>query len=113
MRAIDATLLCLLASAPAAAAVACNRAPRASPPSTDAGTLVTVYVPSRSVERVMGRLQAAAARHQWRLSVRTDSAARADADLTIVDSGGALVIHVRAASPVAAQAGQMADAVRP
>lgn len=113
MRAIDATLLCLLASAPAAAGLACKRAPRASPPASDAGTLVTVYVPSKSVERVMGRLQAAAARHQWRLSVRTDSAARVDADLTIVDSGGTLVTRVRADSPVAEQAGQMADAVRP
>lgn len=113
MRVIDATLFCLLASAPAAAGLACNRAPRASPPPGVADVLVTVYVPSRSVERVMGRLQAAAARHQWRLSVRTDSAARADADLTIVDSAGTLVTRVRAGSPVAAQAGQMADAVRP
>jgi len=50
---------------------------------------------------------------QWALSIRTDSAALADADLAIVDSAGTLVSHVRAGSPAAAQARQMADAVRP
>ena len=113
MRAIDATLLCLLASATAGAGLACKPAPRASPPPGDASILLTVYVPPKSVERVMGRLQAVAAGHQWRLSIRTDRAARVDADLTIVDSAGTPVTRVRAGSAAAAQAEQMAEALRP
>ncbi len=60
-----------------------------------------------------GRLQTIAAQHQWALSIRTDSAALAEADLAIADSAGTLVSRVRAASPAAAQARQMADAVLP
>jgi len=51
-----------------------------------------------------GRLQTIAARHQWALSIRTDSAALAEADLAIADSAGTLVSRVRAGSPAAAQA---------
>ena len=95
----------------AAAGLACKRAPRANPPPVDAGTVVTVYLPPKTADRVMGRLQMVAAQHQWVLSVRTDSAALADADLAIVDSAGRLVGHVRGGSPAAAQAKQMAEAV--
>ncbi len=111
MRAIAATLSGLLA--PAVAGLACERAPRANPPRVDAGTVVTVYVPPKAAERLMGRLQMVAAQHQWALSVRTDSAALTDADLVIADSAGALRGRVRAGSPAAAQAKQMADAVLP
>ena len=54
-----------------------------------------------------------AARRQWALSIRTDSAALAEADLAIVDSAGTLVGRVRTGSPAAAQARQMADVVLP
>ena len=96
-----------------AAGLACNRAPRAAPPPADAGTMLTVYLPPKSAERLMGRFQAVAAQHQWALSVRTDSAALAEADLVVVESAGALRGRVRAGSPAAAQARQMADAVLP
>ncbi len=95
----------------AAAGLACKRAPRANPPPVDAGTVVTVYLPPKTADRFMGRLQTVASQHQWALSVRTDSAALAEADLAIVDSAGRLVGHVRGGSPAAAQAKQMADAV--
>jgi len=75
--------------------------------------MVTVYLPPKTADRLAGRLQAVAARRQWALSIRTDSAALADADLAIVDSAGTLVGRVRAGSPAAAQARQMADAVLP
>jgi len=75
--------------------------------------MVTVYVPAKAADRLAARLQAVAARRQWALSIRTDSAALADADLAIVDSAGTLVTRVRAGSPAAAQARQMADAVLP
>jgi len=71
---------------------------------------VTVYLPANVVDRLMGRLQMVAARHQWALSVRTDSAALADADLVIVDSAGTLVGRVRPGSPAGAQARQLAGA---
>ena len=71
---------------------------------------MTVYLPANVVDRLMGRLQMVAARHQWALSVRTDSAALADADLVIVDSAGTLVGRVRPGSPAGAQARQLAGA---
>jgi len=113
MRVLNATGARLLACCLAGAALACNEKPRASPRPADAGTMVTVYVPPKTADRLVGRLQAVAARRQWALSIRTDSAALADADLAIVDSAGTLVGRVRAGSPAAAQARQMADAVLP
>ena len=112
MRVPDATVVRLLACC-LAVAVACREARRANPRPADAGTMVTVYVPPKAVDRIAGRLQTIAAQHQWALSIRTDSAALADADLAIVDSAGTLVSRVRAGSPAAAQARQMADAVLP
>jgi hypothetical protein len=73
--------------------------------------MVTVYVPARIADQVIGPLQAAAARHGWALSVRTDSGALAEADLTIADSAGRLVARVRRGSPVEAQAREMAKGV--
>jgi hypothetical protein len=113
MRAIDATVLRLVASTLMCAVLGCKRAPRVDPRPADAGTVVTVYLPAKAVDRLMGRLQTVAARRQWVLSLRTDNAARAEADLAIVDSGGTLAAHVRAGSPAAAQAKQMAEAVLP
>src|SRR5437879_2718413 len=81
------------------------------PPPADAGTVVTVYVAPKAVDRLMGRLTGVAASHQWALSVRTDSAALAEADLVVVDSAGVLVGRLRPGSPAAAQARQLADAV--
>jgi hypothetical protein len=75
--------------------------------------MVTVYILPKAVDRMVGRLQAVAAQRQWALSIRTDSAALADADLAIVDSAGTLVGRVRAGSSAAAQARQMADVVLP
>jgi hypothetical protein len=109
MRAIDATVLCLLGFP----LLGCERAPRAGTRPADAGTVVTVYVPAASAERLMGRLQTVAARRQWVLSIRTDSAALAEADLAIVDSGGRLVARVRSGSPAADQARQMGEAALP
>jgi hypothetical protein len=111
MTVLDATVARLVACCLAAAAIGCKEAPRASPRPPDAGTLVTVYLGPKTADRVAGRLQTVAARHQWALSVRTDGAALADADLAIVDSAGTLVGRVRPGSPAAAQARQMADAV--
>ncbi len=113
MRVPDATVARLLACCLAAAALACREARRATPRPADAGTMVTVYVPPKAVDRIAGRLQTIAAQHQWALSIRTDSAALAEADLAIVDSAGTLVSRVRAGSPATAQARQMADAVLP
>src|SRR3989475_4856684 len=53
--------------------------------------ILTVYVPPKAADRIAGRLQTIAAQHQWALSIRTDSAALADADLAIADSAGTLV----------------------
>ena len=75
--------------------------------------MVTVYVPPKAADRIAGRLQTIAAQRQWALSIRTDSTALAEADLAIVDSAGTLVGRVRAGSPAAAQARQMADVVLP
>jgi hypothetical protein len=113
MRVLDATVARLLTCGLAGAAIACGEKPRASPRPADAGLMVTVYVPPKTADRLAGRLQAVAAQRQWALSIRTDSAALADADLAIVDSAGTLVGRVRAGSPAAPQAKQMADAVLP
>jgi len=75
--------------------------------------MVTVYLPPKSADLLAGRLQLIAAQHQWALSIRTDPAALVEADLSFVDSAGTLVGRVRAGSPAAAQARQMAAAVRP
>jgi hypothetical protein len=106
-------LLVLCVSSQAVGALACREQPRAAPRPADAGTTVTVYLPSNLAERVMGRLQAVAARHQWALSVRSDSAALREADLVVVDSAGVLVGRLRPGSVAAAQAKTMADAVFP
>ena len=113
MRVPDATSLRLLLGTMVSCILGCRQAPRARPRPPDAGTTVTVYVPPKSAERLAGRLQVIAAQHQWALSVRTDAAARQEADLAFVDSGGTLVGRVRAGSPAAAQARQMAEAVVP
>src|SRR2546421_11300740 len=112
MRALHATVIGLLASSIAGAGLGCRPSPRASRP-PDGGALVTVYVPARMADQVMGRLQAVAARHQWALSVRTDSAALADADLTGVDSAGRPGAPGRSGSAVAPQAGQPGEGGRP
>jgi len=119
MRATDATVVCLLAGL---FALACRRSERAGPsaPPADggpgkgagAGAVVSVYMPSRMADRLMGRLQAVAAQHQWVLSVRTDSAALAEVDLIIDDSAGAPVGRVRPGARSAAEAQQMAEVLR-
>lgn len=111
MNASDATVACLLAAL--SAGLGCKRSERASAsvPPADAGTVVTVYLPSKMADRLMGRLQGVAAQHQWVLSVRTDSAALAEADLVIADSEGRPVGRVRQGARAGAQAQQMADAV--
>jgi hypothetical protein len=76
MRSLNATVLGPLASGMVAAGLACRQAARAPARSPDAGAMVTVYVAPGIADRVMGRLQLVAARHQWALSVRTDSADR-------------------------------------
>jgi hypothetical protein len=111
MRSRNATVLGPLASAVVAAGLACRQAARAPARPRDAGAMVTVYVAPAIADRVMGRLQLVAARHQWALSVRTDSAAVSEADLRIVDSAGHWVGRIRPGSSLAAQAQQMADAV--
>jgi len=74
--------------------------------------VVSVYMPSRMADRLMGRLQAVAAQHQWVLSVRTDSAALAEVDLIIDDSAGAPVGRVSPGARSAAEAQQMAEVLR-
>ena len=113
MRVPDATVAHVLACCLAGAALACGETRRASPRPPDAGLVMTVYLPPKTADRLAGRLQRVAAQRQWALSIRTDSAALADADLAIVDSAGTLAGRVRAGSPAAAQARQMADAVLP
>ncbi len=110
MRAGTATVVGLFASSIAVLAAGCSRSAPASRP-RDAGAMLTVFLPSSLADRFLGALQQTAASHQWGLSVRTDSGALAEADLTIADSGGRTVARVRETSPVAAQAHQLADAV--
>ncbi len=103
-------------------ALACGRSERAgaSAPPADAGAgvgagagvVVSVYMPSKMADRLLGRLQAVAAQHQWVLSVRTDSAALAEVDLIIDDSAGAPVGRVRPGARSAAPAQQMAEVLR-
>ncbi|HYK83316.1 MAG TPA: hypothetical protein VEU55_09250 [Gemmatimonadales bacterium] len=113
MKAVDATVVRLLMSSFAGAGLGCRHGGRPAPAAADAGAVVTVYLAPPLVDPLMGRLQTVAARHQWALSVRTDPAAAAEADLVIADSGGALVGRVRPGAPAAAQARQLADAVLP
>src|SRR2546430_128668 len=102
MRALHATVVvALLACRPGA-----SRAPAGD-------AMVTVYVPAEMADRVMGPLQAVAARHRWALSLRTDSGALADADLTIADSAGRPVARVRRGSAVEMQARELAKGVLP
>src|SRR6059036_2587092 len=107
MRAVDATVRRLLVSSLAVLGLGCKKPSPVGKPPADAGTVVTVYVPPDAVDRLMGRLTAVAARHQWALSVRTDAAALAD--LVVADSAGALVGRLRPGSPAAAQARQLVD----
>jgi hypothetical protein len=109
---MDATVRRLLGLSLACAVLACRPTPRAGAPPADAGTVVTVYIPAQLADRLMGRLQSVAARHQWVLSVRTDSGALREADLVIVDSAGVLVGRVRPGGAVA-QAQAMAGTVLP
>jgi hypothetical protein len=111
MKVRRATALALLACAVIGSVLACKQAPRARPRPPDAGTLVAVYLPPKTADRLAGRLQVIAAQHQWALSIRTDTAALADADLAFVDSAGKLVGRVRGGSPVAPQARRMAEEV--
>ena len=111
MRALEATALRLLVSSLAAWGLACKQSPRASARPADAGTVVIVYVPPKSVDRLIDRLATVAAQRRWVLSVRTDSAALGEADLVIVDSAGRFVGRPRRGSAAAAQARQMAEAV--
>src|SRR5438132_1598599 len=60
MRALHATVVGLLASSIAGAGTACRQRPSASR-AADADALVTVYVPARMADQVMGPLQAVAA----------------------------------------------------
>ena len=103
---MDATVLIF-----AVVGLACRRPARARTPPADAGTVVTVYVTPKAIDRLMGRLTSVAASHEWALSVRTDSAAVAEADLVVADSAGVLVARLRSGSLAAAQARQLADAV--
>jgi hypothetical protein len=112
MRALHATVVGLLASSSVGAGLACHERPSASR-APDAGALVTVYVPARLADQVIGPLQAIAARHRWALSVRTDSGALADADLTITESAGRPVARVHAGSAVEAQAKELAKGALP
>jgi hypothetical protein len=111
MSAMDATVRQLLGPGLALLGLGCNRSAPGRPPPVDAGTVVSVYLAPPAVDRMMGRLSSVAVSHQWALSLRTDSGARAEADLVIVDSGGVLVGRLRPGSPAAAQARQLADAV--
>ena len=101
-------MLRAIASGLMLAGLACRRPARSAPPADAA--LITVYVAPRAAPLVTNSLLDAAARHQWALSLRTDSAALAEADLVIVDSAGRPAARVRADSPVAAQAHELARA---
>src|ERR1041385_1889514 len=79
MKVRRATALALLACAVIGSVLACKQAPRARPRPPDAGTLVAVYLPPKTADRLAGRLQVIAAQHQWALSIRTDTAATAGA----------------------------------
>ena len=108
-------MLLLCVSSLAGFTLSCRESSRANraPVPADAGTLITVYVPTGAAERAMSRLSAVASRHRWTLSVRTDSAALGEADLVVVDSAGTLVGRVRPGSTAAAQARTLAEAALP
>src|SRR5437899_7847565 len=108
MTAISATVLRVSLGSVALVGLACSKTPR-----SNAGTqpLVRAYMTPPAAERVMGRMLDAAARHDWALSVRTDSAALAEADIAIIDSAGRLVARLRAGSPVMAEAHALAETV--
>ena len=111
MTAISATVLRVSLVSLALAGLACRKSPRSRAARTQ--PLVTAYVTPPAAERLMGRMLDAAARHDWALSVRTDSAALAEADVAIVDSAGQLVARLRAGSPVMAEARALAETVLP
>ncbi len=90
--------------------LACQRAPHARDASR-AGTVVTVYVTPQEAERVIDPLLKVAARHQWVISIRTDSEALREADLILADSAGRLVGHVPPGAAAEAQARTLAEAV--
>src|SRR2546430_6924243 len=84
MRALHATVVvALLACRPSA-----SRAPAGD-------AMVTVYVTAGMADRVMGPLQAAAARPRRAPSLPTDSGALTHADLPIADSAGRPAARVR------------------
>jgi len=115
MKALEARAVRLLVSSLAASGLACKKGPPRAGARADAGTVVTVYVAPapESADRLIDRLMAVAARHGWSLSIRTDSAARTEADLAIVDSAGTLVGRLRAGAAAASEARQLAEAVLP
>src|SRR2546430_12058516 len=97
MRALHATVVvALLACRPSA-----SRAPAGD-------AMVTVYVTAGMADRVMGPLQAVAARHRWALSLRTDSGALTDADPTIADTAGRPAARVRWGAALGMQATDVA-----
>jgi hypothetical protein len=112
MTAITATVLRVSLASVALTGLACRESSRSRAPSRTQ-PLLTAYVAPRVAQRMMGPMLDAAARHDWSLSFRTDSAAIVEADLAIVDSAGRLVARLRAGSPVAAQARTLAEAVLP
>ena len=109
MTAISATVLRVSLGSVALVGLACSKTPRSNAARTQ--PLVRAYVTPPAAERVMGRMLDAAARHDWALSVRTDSAALAEADIAIIDSAGRLVARLRAGSPVMAEAHALAEIV--
>src|SRR2546425_6221059 len=111
MTAISATVLRVSLGSVALVGLACSKTPRSNAARTQ--PLVRAYVTPPAAERVMGRMMDAAARHDWALSVRTDSAALAEADIAIADSAGRLVARLRAGSPVRVEARTLAEAVLP
>jgi hypothetical protein len=112
MTAVTATVLRVSLASLALAGLACRKSSRSSAPGRKQ-PLVTAYVTPQVAERLMGPMLDAAARRDWALSLRTDSAALAEADVAIVDSAGRLVARLRAGSPVAAEARTLAEAVLP
>ncbi|HYT71582.1 MAG TPA: hypothetical protein VEK78_09380 [Gemmatimonadales bacterium] len=108
---MEAMALCLLVSSLGFVGLACKEPRRAGAPAADAGPVLTVYAEPQTAQRLMSRVLDIAARHQWAVSLRTDSAALGEADLVIVDSAGRLVPRIRAGSNAAARARQLAEAV--
>jgi len=109
MTAISATVLRVSLGSVALVGLACSKTPRSN--AARMQPLVRAYVTPPAAERVMGRMLDVAARHNWALSVRTDSAALAEADIAIIDSAGRLVARLRPGSPVMAEAHALAETV--